>query len=67
MKFIFIFASKPSSVSLQSHPEDILCTSFYAKWRTQLFRLKFVSKRDLGLEFQNTNLRVRISILEFKV
>ena len=62
--FIFIFVFKPSSLSLQSHPEDILCTSFQAKWRIQLFQLKFAEKMDLGLEFQKTNLRIRTSILE---
>ena len=35
--FIFIFACKPSSISLQSHPQDILCTSFQAWCRIQLF------------------------------
>ena len=40
------------------------CTSFQAKWRIQVFRLKFVQKMDLGLEFQKTNLRIRISILK---
>ena len=33
--FIFIFPSKSSSVSLQSHPEDTLCTNFQTKWRIQ--------------------------------
>ena len=28
---IFIFASKPPSVSLQSHPQDTLCVHFHAK------------------------------------
>ena len=62
--FIFIFASNPSAVSLQAHPQDTLCTSFQAKWRIQHFRLKFAKKIDISLEFQKTNLRVRISILE---
>ena len=62
--FIFIFASKHSSVSLQSHPQDTLCTSFQAEWRIQLFRLKFAQKMDIGLEFQKINLRIRINILE---
>ena len=61
---IFIFASKPSSVSLQSHPRDTLCTSFQAKWRIELFRLKFAQKTDIRLEFQKTNLRIRISNLK---
>ena len=50
--FIFIFAFKPCSVFLQSHPQDTLCTSFQAKQRVQLFRLKFAQKIDLGLEFR---------------
>ena len=62
--FIFIFSSKPDSVFLQSHPQDILCTTFQAKWKIQGFRFKFVQKTDLGLEFQKTNLRIRISILK---
>ena len=65
--FIFIFSSKPCSVCLQSHPQDTLCTSFQAKWRIQVFWLKFVQKMDLGLEFQKTNLRIRISILKIWV
>ena len=32
--------------------------------RIQIFRLKFVQKMDLGLEFQKANLRIRISILK---
>ena len=32
--------------------------------RIQFFRLKFAQKMDLGLEFQKTNLRIRIKILE---
>ena len=60
---IFIFSSKPGSIFLQSHPQDTLCTSFQAKWRIQIFWLKFVQKMDLGLEFQKTDLRIRISIL----
>ena len=59
--FIFIFASKPCSVLLQSHT---LCTSFQEKGRIQLSRLKFAQIMDLGLDFQKTNLRLRISILE---
>ena len=59
-----MFASKPSSVSLQSHPQDTLCTSFKAKWRIQLFRLKFAQKINIALGFQKTNLRIRISILK---
>ena len=59
--FIFIFASKPCSVLLQSHT---LCTSFQEKGRIQLSRLKFAQIMDLGLDFQKTNLRIRISILE---
>ena len=62
--FIFIFSSKPGSVFLQSHPQDTLCTSFQAKWKIQGFRLKFVQKMDLGLVFQKTSLRIRISILK---
>ena len=62
--FIFIFASKPSSVSLQSYPQDTLCTSFWGKWRIQPLRLKFSQKMDIDLEFQKTNLRIRISMLE---
>ena len=49
--FIFIFASKLSTVILQSHPHDTLCTSFQTKWGIQLFWLKFAQKMDLGLEF----------------
>ena len=64
---IFIFSSKPCSVFFQSHPQDTLCTSFQAKWRIQFFRLNFVQKMDLGLEFQKTNLRIRISILQIYV
>ena len=60
----FCLSSKPCSVFFQSHPQDTLCTSFQAKWRIQIFRLKFVQKMDLGLEFQKTNLRIRISILK---
>ena len=62
--FIFIFSSEACSVFLQSHSQDTLCTSFQAKWRIQIFRLKFVQKMDLGLEFQKTNLRIRINILK---
>ena len=62
--FIFIFASKSSCVSLQSHPQDTLCTSFQEKWRIQPFWLKFAQKMDIDLEFQKTNPRIRISILE---
>ena len=62
--FIFIFASKLSTVILLSHPHDTLCTSFQAKWEIQLFWLKFAQKMDLGLEFKKTNLRIRNSILE---
>ena len=58
--FIFIFACKPS----QSHSQDTLCTSLQTSLRIQLFRLKFAHKMDIGLEFQETNLRIRISILE---
>ena len=29
--YIFIFASKPSSVSLQSHPQNTSCASFQVK------------------------------------
>ena len=32
--------------------------------RIQIFQLKFVQKMDLGLGFQKTNLRIRISILK---
>ena len=39
--FIFIFASKPSSVSLQSYPQDGLCANVQAKWIIQLFQPKF--------------------------
>ena len=63
----FIFSSKLCSVFLQSHPQDTLCTSFQAKWRIQIFRLKFVQKFDLGLEFQKSNLRIRISILKIYI
>ena len=63
--FISIFASKPSSVSLQLHPQDNLCTSFQAKWIIiKPFRLKFAQTMDKGLEFQKTSLRIRINILE---
>ena len=62
--FIFFFSSKHGSVSLQSHPQDTLCTSFQAKWKIQGFRFKFVQKLDLGLKFQKTNLRLRVSILK---
>ena len=62
--FIFIFSSKPCSVFLQLHPKDTLCTNFQAKWRIQVFQLKFVQKMDLGLEFQKTNTEVRINIFE---
>ena len=62
--FIFIFASKPFCVSLQSHPQDTLCTSFQTKQRIQLFPLKFSQKINIGLEFQKINLRIKISILE---
>ena len=61
---ILIFSSKPSFVFLQLHPQDTLCTSFQEKWRIQVFWLKFVQKMDLGLEFQKTNLRIRISIFK---
>ena len=60
----FIFSSKRGSVFLQSHPEDTLCTSFQAMWEIQGLRFKFVQKMDLGLEFQKTKLRIRISILK---
>ena len=62
--FIFIVSSKPGSVFLQSHPQDTQCPSFQAKWRIQIFRLKFVQKMDLGLEFQKTNIEIRINIFE---
>ena len=62
--FIFIFISKPFSSSLQSHPQYTLSTSFQAKWRIQLFWLKFAQKIDLDLTFHKTNLTIRISILE---
>ena len=62
--FIFIFSSKHGSVFLQSHSQDTLCTSFQAKWKIQGFRFKFVQKMDLGLKFQKTNLRLRVSILK---
>ena len=71
---IFIFASKSPSVSLQSHPEDTVCTSFQTKWKIQLFLLKFAQKMDLGfknqhhrnlsLKLEKTNIKIRISILE---
>ena len=32
--------------------------------RIQIFRIEFVQKMDLGLGFQETNLRIRISILK---
>ena len=65
--FILIFSSKPCPVFSQSHSLDTLCTSFQAKWRIQVFWLKFAQKMDLGLEFQKTNLRIRISILKIFV
>ena len=45
--FIFIFASKPSSVFLQSHPQNTLYTSFQAKWRIHLSRLRFAQEIHL--------------------
>ena len=60
----FYLSSKPCSVFFQSHPQDTLCNSFQAKWRIEVFRLKFGQKMDLGLEFQKTNLRIRINILK---
>ena len=76
--FIFIFSSKPGSVFLQSHPQDTLCTSFQAKWKTQGFLFKFVQKKDLrskfqnknqhpqdlGLKFEKTNIEIKINIFE---
>ena len=59
-----MFSSKLCSAFLQSHPQDTMCTSFQAKMRIQNFRLKFVQKMNLGLEFQKTNLRIRVSILK---
>ena len=59
--FIFIFASKLCSVFLESHPQDILCTSFRAKWR---IRLEFAQKMGLDMEIQKTNLRITIRILK---
>ena len=62
--FNFIFASKPPSVSFQSHPQDTLRVRLQAKWTIRFFRLKFARKMDLSLEFQKTNVGIRISILE---
>ena len=61
---IFMFSSKPGSVFSKSHPQGNLCTCFKAKWKIQSFQFKFAQKMDLGLEFQKTNLRIRISILK---
>ena len=57
--FIFIVSSKPCPVFLQSHPK-ILCIPA----SRQSFPAQICPKMDLGLEFQKTNLKIRISILK---
>ena len=59
--FIFIFASKPSFVSLQSHLKVYLLPG---KVGNSTFSTQICPKTDIGLEFQKTNLRIRIRTLE---
>ena len=64
--FNFIFASKPSSLSLQSYPRDTLCVSvnFQAKQTTLACSAQIRPRMDLGLEIQRTDARIKVSILE---
>ena len=62
--FIFLFASKTSLLSLQSHPRDALWGSFQAKLTIRPFRPKFAQKMDLGLKFHKNFVKIKFSILE---
>ena len=54
----------PFLSTLTINPQNTLCANFHAKWEIQLFQLTFTQKMYIGLKFQKTNLRIRISILE---
>ena len=63
-KSFFFLCFKYSSVLLQSHLRDTLFTSLLRKVHNSTFLTQICPKKDIGLEFLKTNLRIRINILE---
>ena len=48
----------------ESSPPRTMCVNFQAKQTALIFSAQTFPKTDLGLEIQNTNVRIRISILK---